>query len=274
MRNIFIAVVTILSLGISVQSPLAEPGSESKLPTTDIFKVPDLGTFYLPYENDLIQKKLRKGGIWGAHNTPIFEAFIKPGKDVVDVGAYIGSHTIKYGQLAKPGKVYAFEPQEDIYQILSHNIELNGLGDTVTAYKMALGDRSCNTRMARPATEKSLKSPEKFGNRGASPIVGCLDDSNEPLSFEMRTLDSFELNNVGFIKIDVEGAHMLVLKGAEETIKRNKPIMLVEILGGTGGSGFTHSEATQREEVIQWLAERGYAALKWRASDYLVVPLP
>jgi len=273
MRNISIAFVSILSLGISFQSSLAEPGSPAKLPTTDIFEVPNLGTFYLPYENDLIQKKLRKGGIWEAHNTPIFEAFIKPGKDVVDVGAYIGSHTIKYGQLAKPGKVYAFEPQDDIHQILSYNIELNGLGDTVTAYKMALGDRSCNTRMARPATKKSLESPEKFGNRGASPVVGCLDDSDEAFSFEMRTLDSFELDNVGFIKIDVEGAQLMVLKGAEETIKRNKPIMLIEINAGLT-KDFTHHKATPREEVIQWLEERGYAVLKWRGSDFLVVPLP
>jgi hypothetical protein len=65
-----------------------------------------------------------------------------------------------------------------------------------------------------------------------------------------------------------------VLQGAEETIKRNKPIMLVEILGGTGGAGFTHHAATRRAEVIQWLKERGYTALQWRGSDFLVVPLP
>jgi hypothetical protein len=128
--------------------------------------------------------------------------------------------------------------------------------------------------MARPATEKSLRSPERFKNRGASPVVGCLDDADEPLAFEMRTLDSFELDNVGFIKIDVEGAQLLVLMGAEETIKRNKPVMLVEILGGEGGPSFTHHEATPRNEVIQWLEERGYGVLKWRRSDYLAFPVP
>jgi FkbM family methyltransferase len=168
--------------------------------------------------------------------------------------------------------VYAFEPQESIYQILLQNIALNGLGDTVTAYKMALGDQSCNTKMAR--NPKASHDPKTFSNRGSNPIVGCLDDTGDPLAFEMRTLDSFELDNVGFIKIDVEGAHLLVLKGAEETIKRNKPLMLVEILGGTGGSGFTHHEATQREEVIQWLEERGYAVLQWQGSDHIAIPVP
>jgi len=274
MRYALLALIALLSLATSCTSNSAEPSGKRPLPTEDVFTVPNLGTFYLPYPNDTIQKKMRKGEIWEAENLPIFEAFIQPGKDVVDVGAYIGSHTIKFAQLAKPGKVYAFEPQEDIYEILTQNIALNGLTDYVTAYKMALGDRSCNTKMVRRPSKKALESPESFSNRGAAPVAGCLDDANEPFAFEMRTLDSFGLDNVGFIKIDVEGAHMLVLQGAEETIKRNKPIMLVEILGGTGGAGFTHHEATRRAEVIQWLKERGYTALQWRGSDFLVVPLP
>jgi len=272
MRNIFLALFFFFGLGMSCDSSLAEPSSQLEVSTTDIFTVPDLGTFYLPYKNDLIQKTLRKGEIWEPENIPVFEAFIRPGKTVVDVGAYIGSHTIKFAQLAKPGKVYAFEPQQDIYQMLSYNIELNGLGDYVTAHQMALGDRSCNTKMARNV--KSSDDPEIFHNRGSNHMLGCLDDSGDPLAFEMRTLDSFELDNVGFIKIDVEGAQFLVLKGAEETIKRNKPVMLIEILGGHGGTDFTHHKATQRAEVIQWLEERGYGALQWRGSDHLAIPLP
>jgi FkbM family methyltransferase len=282
MRYTLLAVISFISLGIGCgssdselgadESPPAEPSGQFEIPTTDIFKVPGLGTFYLPYPNDTIQKTLRKGEIWESRNHAVFEALIRPGKDVVDVGAYIGSHTIKFANLAKPGKVYAFEPQEDIHKILSQNIALNDLADTATAYKMALGDQACNTKMVRGPKNKD--TPETFSNRGANRVLGCLDDAGDPLAFEMRTLDSFELDNVGFIKIDVEGAHLLVLKGAEETLKRNRPVMLIEILGGTGGQDFTHHDATPREEVIQWLEERGYGALQWRASDYIAIPLP
>jgi FkbM family methyltransferase len=270
MRNIFFALIFFLSLGPSCDSQLAEPSSPVELPTTDIFTVPDLGTFYLPYKNDMIQKTLRNGEIWEDYNIPVFEAFIRPGKTVVDVGAYIGSHTVKLAQLTKPGIVYAFEPQEDIHQILSHNIELNGLGDYATAYKMALGDRSCNAKMLGNA--KKPADLEESTNRGANLLLGCLDDTGDPLAFEMRTLDSFELDNVVFIKIDVEGAELLVLKGAEETIKRNKPVMLIEINPYTGD--FSHHRGTSPEEVIQWLEERGYGALEWRRSEYLAIPLP
>ena len=276
MRKLFLVFIFVLSLGTSYESPATEPSANSKLevPTTDIFTVPGLGKFYLPYKNDLIQKTLRKGQIWESKNIPVFEAFIRPGMTVIDVGAYIGSHTIKFGELAKPGKVYAFEPQEDIHQILSQNIELNGLGDTVTTYKMALGDRSCNTKMTRHPSEEALRA-KTFSNRGAGTVVGCVDDSDEPFAFEMRTLDSFKLDNVGFIKIDVEGAQLLVLMGAEKTIKRNKPLMLVEILGGRGGPDFTHHEATPRSEVFQWLEEHGYTTLHWGGtSDFLAIPLP
>lgn len=269
MRNILFALMFFLSLGTSCDSPVAEPSSPVELPTTDIFTVPDLGKFYLPYKNDGIQKALRSGKNWEPNNVQVFEALIKPGMTVVDVGAYIGAHAVKFGQLAKPGKVYTFEPQEDIYQILLQNIALNGLGDTVTAYKMALGDQSCKTKMREdPKKPTDLEKPT---NRGANFVLGCLDDTGDPLAFEMRTLDSFKLDNVGFIKIDVEGAQLLVLKGAEETIKRNKPVMLIELNPDT--RDFTHHKSTSPEEVIQWLEERGYGALRW-GYDHLAIPLP
>ncbi len=269
MRNILFALVFFLSLGMNCESPPAEPSSPVELPTTDIFTVPDLGTFYLPYKNDVIQNQLRIGKIWEVNNIQVFEALIKPGMTVVDVGAYIGSHTVKLAQLTKPGIVYAFEPQEDIHQILSHNIELNGLGDYVTAYKMALGDQSCSTKMnTEPKKPADL---EKKTNRGTNFVLGCLDDTGDPLAFEMRTLDSFKLDNVGFIKIDVEGAQLLVLKGAEETIKRNKPVMLIEM--NPSIRDFSHHKGTSPEEVIQWLEERGYGALRL-GYEHLAIPLP
>ena len=224
--------------------------------------IPGLGKMYLPDRDDSIQNTLRSGRIWEEDAHEIFEEFIEPGETVVDAGAYIGSHTLKLARLAYPGKVFAFEPQRDIYELLLKNIEVNELEETVEAYPVALGDRSCTTKMMARSTR----------NLGATPVLGCIDDPDGPEVFEMRTLDSFGLKDVAFIKIDVEGSHGILLEGAKETIQRSKPVMLIEI--GTGGRGlvFTHHELPMREDVIATLEGMGYRVRRWRGADFLALP--
>jgi FkbM family methyltransferase len=75
-------------------------------------------------------------------------------------------------------------------------------------------------------------------------------------------LDDFHLENVSFIKMDVEGFEMEVVAGGLETIQKNKPIMIIEIFNNP-----------QRHTKIQTIEDLGYASSNLSGDDYLFIPL-
>ena len=133
--------------------------------------------------------------------------FLREGEVVYDLGAHIGSWTIPAALISK--KVCAFEPNIDSVSILRDNISLNKLKNVDVV----------NTALS---------------NGGPVVINSCHNDNNTDL---MSKLDDFRLPPPDFIKIDVEGAEVALLEGAQETISRYKPRIFVEthIMGGEIG---------------------------------------
>ena len=82
------------------------------------FKESTSGNFCL-IENDLISNYINNNGYWEPHLYSLYSKIIKPDSVVLDGGANIGFHTIQFAKLANKGKVYAFEPQPLIFNVLS-----------------------------------------------------------------------------------------------------------------------------------------------------------
>lgn len=78
----------------------------------------------------------------------------------------------------------------------------------------------------------------------------------------VSTLDAYEVASVGFIKIDVEGHELEVLKGAERTILRDRPTLLIEVED--------RHRPNARASVVSWLRERGYAPPEEHSSQNLL----
>ena len=95
---------------------------------------------------------------------------------------------------------------------------------------------------------------------------------NNPARLE--TLDSFQLCNVSLIKIDAENFELQVLEGARETILRNHPIILIEIMGN-------HRKAREEEididffthTIIEYIKLLGYEVRNIYLDDYIALPL-
>jgi FkbM family methyltransferase len=133
-----------------------------------------------------------------------------PGKICLDIGANIGCISMA---LERNGfHVEAFEPQLEVFKVLCSNV--NG-----GKHNVGLGSVAGMAKM--PKVHYSSKG--NFGGLevGSSSAYGTVD-------VEIRTLDSYEFDNVGFIKIDVEGFEEEVLRGGVETITRCKPVMYIE----------------------------------------------
>lgn len=139
-------------------------------------------------------------------------------ENAVDIGANIGIYSYRLSQLFR--RVYSFEPDpEDTKDLRAYNpgnIELHHVG------------------LSGEAGEAVLHVPVKNGfqlHGWASLQAGRCPDTDQYLrkTVPLKTLDSFELNAISLIKIDVEGHELAVLQGARQTIVRNQPGVLIEI---------------------------------------------
>jgi FkbM family methyltransferase len=149
---------------------------------------------------------------------------------VIDVGANIGVLTVQSAAMIEPigGHVYAFEPQRQIFYMMCGNIAMNNI-DNVSAERLAVGNSN------KPITVPKLNyyQPGSFGSVG---FTGEFDDVGQDLDFgngekvDQIVIDEYfkDVENIKFIKVDVEGMELDVLKGAEQTIKQHRPWMYIE----------------------------------------------
>ncbi len=221
-----------------------------------LVSVKDIGHFYIDDVNDAIKNSLRKGDIWESDNVGILRQYIKPGTTALDVGSHIGTLTIPMAQQVGPsGTVYAFEPQHKIYRELVMNLAVNKF-DNVFAFRQAIGHEAGEIEMSALAHEN--EGGTGFGRGGSKA--------------ELITIDSLELDNISFIKIDVEGNEDNALRGARETILRNKPVMLIEIMGGHGYETAEPAIRAKIDATKHMISELGYEITRVSFHDYLAIP--
>ena len=137
------------------------------------------------------------------------------GKDFLDIGAYIGDSALlflKYG----PKRIFAYEPVEDTYKKLYETLKLNGLTDidVICPVKKGIGDKHDFMEI----TNAGLGSTLLKSRHGAK----------ETQNVEISTIDDeCKDKHIGLIKIDIEGFEYFAIKGGLETIKRDKPVLLI-----------------------------------------------
>ena len=152
-----------------------------------------------------------------------------------DCGANVGYYALLFSSLAPKGRVYAFEPTKT-HAMLLRNLRHNGAVNVV-AERLALG---------------------RVGGRTAARLPRIWGHAWEGGEFEFTTLDDYVRNrgigHVDCIKIDVDSHEFAVLMGAEETLSRFRPRLVIEL---------TDIALTLRgvfsTEVFAWLAAHGYS---------------
>jgi len=148
-----------------------------------------------------------------------FLPFLVPlGSVAIDAGANKGvwSEVLR----RRCAVVHAFEPNPKIFRILAR-----GAGPGVRTYKVALSDQAGTAELRVPRNRGG-----NYSNQGASlSTVKVGDGDYGSVMIEARRLDDYRFDNVGFIKVDVEGFELAVLAGAAETLARCRPNLVVEI---------------------------------------------
>ncbi len=186
-----------------------------------MIKTPN-GLFDIDVEDCWIRNHMCSGKVFEHHIiNGMLKPYVETANVVVDVGANIGCHAISYAGFNSTSKIIAFEPQSKLFDILGQNVKHNKYQDRITVYKNGLG----HTNMT--CTLSNLDAMDKDTIRGGWNKGGMgIGKGGEEIM--ITTLDNYELPGLDFIKIDVEGAEGLVIRGGKETIKKYKPIVCFE----------------------------------------------
>jgi len=150
--------------------------------------------------------------------------YVKPDMTIIDAGANVGYISLLMAKRVLPGgSVHSFEPLSCTFDVLCRNIAANKLEDTVHANHAALADQSGIMLELETDVERS----------GLTHLVVSATESPKAREqVAIITLDDYftanELDRVDLFKIDVEGAEMMVVEGARETLTRYLPIVVCE----------------------------------------------
>jgi FkbM family methyltransferase len=153
--------------------------------------------------------------------SPLYEREIlhlfKPSSNdvVVDVGAHVGKYTLYASKLAKNGKIIAVEPNKESFKTLIENLKLNDCIN-VKAYNVAAFDKKCKLKFWIVKDERRCSVTEKRSN--SFKMVCAV-----PLS---QILRDNKIEKIDWIKIDVEGAEIEVLKGTGKFLRKTKNLIV------------------------------------------------
>lgn len=184
---------------------------------------------YKLFGEKLYQRAYVRGKIKDIKNGANLEAeaiflknFIHPNSTVLDVGANYGHYTIEIARLANQGRVYAFEPVPFTYGVLNKVVNYFSLPCVILANK-AVSDRSGEVKMTVPLLD--------FGapNTGVAHIGNSQSANVRTVVVSTLKLDDAAIEGkIDFIKMDIEGHEPLALRGMQNLLLRDKPVILIE----------------------------------------------
>jgi FkbM family methyltransferase len=175
---------------------------------------------------DFVPVTILRTGVWQPEVWRALEPSLHEGSVFLDVGAHIGYFTMKAApKVGAAGQVLAFEPNPETLKLLYDNVAANGVKN-VTVEPVACTDKEETLTFYAAAVQNTGASSLSKSNAEVS------DAPPKSYMVQGRPIDAvvrqLSLARVDAIKIDVEGAEVLVLRGAVETLKRFHPRLVIE----------------------------------------------
>jgi FkbM family methyltransferase len=189
---------------------------------------------------------------------------IRPGQNVLDIGANIGAHTLNFARLVGvTGRVFAFEPTDFAFSKLTRNLNLNpDLASRVTALQCFLGSTDEGPTKAPIYSSWPLVRGENLHEKHFGQPMSTSESCQRRLD---DVLAEHGRPKIHFVKLDVDGFECAVLSGAREMISRDRPVFVMEL------SPYVLEErGASLDVVMQYFAAFDYRFFR----EYDDAPLP
>lgn len=152
------------------------------------------------------------------------ERFLRSDDVFIDVGANLGLYSLVASRLVGPsGRVLAIEPFKTTFARLERNVGLNG-AINVTAVHAGISDQNETVTLTMHEDDSRISL-----HRAGTAADNCADGESVEAYTLDRVLSDHGFERVDFIKVDVEGAEELVLRGAAQSLRQWRPMILFEI---------------------------------------------
>jgi FkbM family methyltransferase len=194
---------------------------------------------------------------WVNWDKRVYLCFVRRGDNVLDIGANVGAHAVFLSHLVRgDGKVLAFEPLAPNIDALRETIRRRSRISNISIYQLALGNPG------KPREEVVIRVPGNDLTQASLKVQGAGSWEGKTgvreYSASLTSLDAETevqaLPSIDFIKIDVEGGELDVLKGATQTILRHHPLIYCEVYEKWAKS-FGYSPA----DLLGYVRSLGYA---------------
>lgn len=193
--------------------------SDDSAPTDLTRLVTKHGIFYT-VDGDLITRQLIEFGAHTRNELAMVLEHVDEGDVIIDIGAHIGTFAIPIAQKSGPrGKVLAIEGCAKAYALLERNVGANGLAHKIQTLNTVVGQGS----------QQKLRRVDVDGNTGAG--FYTLDSTSECGAVDTRRLIcTYGFARPAFLKIDIEGMELVVLRSVAPIISAHRPKLYVEVV--------------------------------------------
>jgi len=234
------------------ETPISKiPGTDAVYTTISDFFAPTtdepMSIDYRGYDlqiqpGDFVSDQIYKQQYYEREVSEVIKEWVTEGSTAFDIGAHIGHHTLMmHDQVGKEGRVYAFEPNPEIADLLRQTVRMNSVTN-VEVEQSVLSDEAGFVNL--------YVDPENSG----SSSVKSSEEENEQIEVESIQLSEYiaenEINHIDFVKMDVQGAEINIIRDISQQLDWFETILL-EVHTGT------YLSDSEAEEIHMVLDKKG-----------------
>ena len=163
-------------------------------------------------------------------NSILLKKYIKPNRNILEIGGHCGRSSIFYSRfLNNDKKVFVYEPQKNMYDLLVLNINQNNLQNKIVPYHLGVFCYKGKGKMNGTDLDMDCIVEKRYNEENNLPcnFAGiCLGRDGEVIN--LTTIDDMNLEDVGYIHCDAQGSQNFIFSKGLETIKKYRPVILYE----------------------------------------------